>query len=580
MPRAMFFAVSAFAALLTIFGCSKTEVITVYGPFVTEEGLLGPEPGELPDPDGGASVNLTVSGRAGYYRHVPLPSGLSGYRVYEVCQFVTVQAVGWAPPHAVLGEDTSDELGRYSIDISTSADFYIRVLADMDYGTRITVSASTLFPLIEPVAKTRTSLAPPEPILYAASSKILHRADGDQQADVIADTKLPYARGGAFSILGTFYKCLRTMEAAGVLNSLPDKLNVVWSPGNLGQYFSLSTSSEDFFAAVPGTAFIFMGEGEDHYLTVSGGDPYDVQNSDHDEYDEAVLAHEFGHFIMFTTSRDQNWGGPHSGESIVPAAAYSEGLPSAIGCALLGNSAYIDTRGLPPTSELLFAFDCEDPPMVPGVEGYDAEFSVIAVGWDILDGLNGLTDFDNDGVEIDFTSFFNSLSNLATRDEPYDIAWLASLLQQLIDDGALTIAQANDLMASEGAAFPPMASDLWPEDLLLPDAVTGGLDASTGPGGTPPNAELGANANAVFRFDLATSEDVTFELEATPFVYFAANHRIDLYIYDLNHHLVFYMIGIEQEKSATVALADGVYMVRVHHAAPNPQPVTFSLRTQ
>src|SRR5437667_255480 len=43
----------------------------------TEQGLLGPEGNVQPAQDGGAPVNLTVSGTIGYLRYEPTATGLS-----------------------------------------------------------------------------------------------------------------------------------------------------------------------------------------------------------------------------------------------------------------------------------------------------------------------------------------------------------------------------------------------------------------------------------------------------------------------------------------------------------------------
>ncbi len=557
------------ACLMLLGGCSEESAQDPSGTPISVEGMLAPAGGVAPDPDGVAAY-VTITGTAGYYRYEPLQTGLSGYRVFEVCPFVTVQAASHRAPHAILMDTQTDELGRYSLNFITTEDFYIRVFADMGFGTRVVVSASTGFPLVG-APKPASHFSVPQAVPYAVTSPIIHRAQPVQTVNVYADTDLPYMRSGAFSILGTLFKCLRGVQAAGGLALLPQQLNVVWAPGNLGKRFSFETGGRDVVATVPGTAFLWLGDSDIPYLLVAGGEADAILTSDHDEFDDAVIAHEFGHFLIYTTSRNQNWGGPHAGQSIVPNAAYSEGAPTAIGCALLGDRNYIDTRGLPPFSEPLFSFDCENPFFVPGVIGYDAEFSVTAVIWDLLDGPMDLASTDGEYVSVALPQFFNGLFNLATRDE---IIWLPSLLQQLVDDGFLTTAEADLLVSAHGESFPPVPD--WPEELTL-TGISGTLDASTGPNGTPPNAVLGTNANGIYRFEVASAGTILFRLQSIPLVYFDANNRLELFVYDLDGNEVFSITGPAQDKTTSILLQAGVYMVRVHHAASSPQPTNFIL---
>ena len=166
---------------------------------------------------------------------------------------------------------------------------------------------------------------------------------------------------------------------------------------------------------------------------------------------------------------------------------------------------------------------------------------------------------------------------LRTRNGTFNIAYLATLLQQLIDNAQLSSGNANTLVTPYNAAFPPAGADNWPPVIAAPGTVNGSLDASTGPGSTPANAEIGANANACYRLTLAAPQSVTFNLVATPGTYSANQHRVDLFVYDLGNTLLGGAASVNAAKSVTLSLPAGDFLIRVHHAAASAAPVTFSL---
>jgi hypothetical protein len=64
-----------------------------------------------------------------------------------------------------------------------------------------------------------------------------------------------------------------------------------------------------------------------------------------DEFDDSVLAHEFGHFVMKELSRVDSPGGSHRWiDRSHPRLAWSEGAATFIGQTIVGHSVYVDTR--------------------------------------------------------------------------------------------------------------------------------------------------------------------------------------------------------------------------------------------
>lgn len=115
---------------------------------------------------------------------------------------------------------------------------------------------------------------------------------------------------------------------------------------------------------------------------------------DPDIYDDWVIAHEYGHFLMATYSRDDSKGPEHLPSTpSVPATAWSEGWATWFASQALGATTYIDLKanGVPSAR-----FDIESLPLdlVPlgnspaTVEGDLSEAVVSAVLLDLSDDTN------------------------------------------------------------------------------------------------------------------------------------------------------------------------------------------------
>lgn len=533
---------------------------------VTAAEVLGPA-GGLAQPDGGVPVALTVSGKISFERLLPTPTGLGATPVTQNAALVQVEVVRHDDFSVLLAPAAfADANGDYSINFSTDRDFFVRA--------RARLSAATLDCRV-----LHSQMA--SPVVHAVSSAIVSRALGSQTVNVTAGLALPHLRAGAFAALDTARKLAQAAAYSG--SPALGTLDLYWAPGNLGTSFMRDLGGQP--VPILETRFVNTGPLGNPGILVGGGDWNNVSATDHDEFDEAVIAHEFVHFLMRGFSRDNNWGGAHNGEALTPNAAYGEGLPTGLGCILLGDKNYIDTQGLPPASSVRFSFDCENPAFVAGVpsavtgvSGYQAEFAVAAVVWDLLDGgTSNPASTDGDPVAIARDGFLQSFYALSGRTGAYDLVWLASLLQQLIDDARLNAGNAHTLVSPYNASFPPAVAEQWPPALAPAANETGTLNAALGPGATPANAELGQTANAVWRMELAGPQSVTLNLTATAASYSATVHQLDLYVYDLGNNLVASQRSATANKTLSMSLAAGVYMVRVHHAATSPAASGYTL---
>lgn len=522
--------------------------------------VIGPGSGGVPDPDGGSPVALTITGTVTYERLTVTAAGLDLLNpVTENAVNVVVEAVAHNDINNVLGTASTDAVGDYTLNFSTTVDYYIRARAQT--GTGLDIDA---------VYHSQTS----PPLVHAMPSGLLNRAAGSQTVDLhgAADAS---NRAGAFAILDT----ARRLRAACTITSL-GPLDLFWSMGNEGTRVLRNGGGQVITLA---TETGLDGPNGNPSVYLVGGNESDVTNTDHDEFDETVIAHEWASFLQLTQSRDNNFGGAHAGEQLIVSASYSEGVVTAIGCALLDQRVYRDTVGyVGGTSSVQFEFDCESG-VIPGTgTGYGNEFRNTRVVWDLFDGGTGSpADTDADPSSIALADFLSSFVDLRTRTAPYEVAWLASLLQELIDDAQMNATDANTIMATHGEAFPPAGGDSFPISLTVGGAAdTGNLDAWFG---ADPNPILGPQANGVWRIELASAQTVTIDVTNTVGAYDSAMHRLDLSVHDLSRNILAQHVGSARDKTVTVSLTAGTYIVRVQHVPAtqaSSAPTPFSVQAQ
>ncbi len=525
------------------------------GPLTPQAALLGPAPGGS-STDTGPEVSVTVSGRVTFDRLPVGPNGLEATPVVRPAAFVTIEVVRYYFVDWVLASTTTDANGNYTVTFNTDISYYVRAR-----------SASGDDRVYFPEAQ--------DSFIMGVSSPRHARTPSVQTIDLHASATARHNPAGAFAALETMQR-LRAAAATSFPTLGP--IDVFWANGDP------RLDGWNMMPATNTTGATADGPNNRPAIFLRGGSNDDPLNTDHDEYDETVIAHEWASILQLTQSRDNNFGGPHAGEELIPTAAYSEGVVTAIGCALLGTSLYRDTLGFPGgATSVQFEFDCESGLIFGPPDPYRSEFRVTRVVWDILDGGTGSPpDIDGDPVAVDLADFFDSFTALRTRTGDYAVAWLASLLQQLIDDTRLTPAEADQLAAAAGGAFPPPGgTDEFPLPLVIGGPTeTGALDAWSG---MNPNPVLGPQANAVFRLEVAAAQPVQINVQNLVAGYAAASHRLELTVHSLDRLVHFFDFGDAQNKTAQLALAPGTYIVRVHHRPDTQglsQSAPFSIAAQ
>jgi hypothetical protein len=135
---------------------------------------------------------------------------------------------------------------------------------------------------------------------------------------------------------------------------------------------------------------------------------------DTDEFDQHVVAHEFGHYVEHNFSRADNIGGAHGlGDKLDPRVSFGEGFGYAFAAIVLNDPVARDSF-VNGTTQVSGGFDLEDnPPTNPvGAPNSDygcwcSESSVWSILWDVYDNVADA----NDTLALGFTPIWNVLTS-------------------------------------------------------------------------------------------------------------------------------------------------------------------------
>jgi hypothetical protein len=148
--------------------------------------------------------------------------------------------------------------------------------------------------------------------------------------------------------------------------------------------------------------------GETHYEGDRGGAnrhillPGEV-NVDTEEYDETIIAHEFGHYVEDRFSRSDSIGSPHAAaDRLDIRVAFGEGFADAFAGIMLGTTLIRDSVGFNQAQEGFF--DLESGGVVN--PGWYSESSVYHILWDLYDNVADA----NDTVALGFAPIFQILT--------------------------------------------------------------------------------------------------------------------------------------------------------------------------
>lgn len=492
---------------------------------------------------GAGGPPITISGVIQYQRLVLSPVGLGPALESRPARFVDVEVrqQGGGPCYGITSTDAT---GAYSIVVTPPASTALEVVAYAKTGQ------DPLRDLTAHEADPPFSNSHSDANVYAHVGGT-HVADGD---GVVGFT-VPYNPGhpttrpsigfGALDVMVTCWEGVRL--ATGL--ALP-AVHVYTRLGNN--------------AALGSTSFFRPGAWA---IALLGGAAGNLDNSDTDYFDDAVIAHEFCHFVEEAISFSQSRGGSHAGAPIEPNFAWSEGQATGFGCLLLGTPLYRDTFTTNSSSPS-FGFSAENV-VTPDPPGIGGELTVAEIVWDLGDGGAGPTDTDGDGIALPLSEL---LAATLTFDPAADGVYLGLFLDRLVALSAtLTAGQLAAFLAgppeNQGVSYPLAGADVWPTAIGLGDVALGQVDSLPA---NPPNLSVkdpcrGLTSSAWYHLVLPQATTVRIDLDIQPVA--GSGDNLDLFL--TTNAQVFQAFAASTNSGATdeqigpITLAAGTWFIRV-----------------
>ena len=327
---------------------------------------------------------LSVQGSITYDR---IPFEGTSYRGLDYSQSyvtaargVTVQLLDESG--SVLASTITDANGQYEFGAEKNIQARIRVVAelmgvgaaDWDIKVKDNTNGNAQYVMDGSLANTGDA---------DVQTRDLHAASGWTGADY-TETR----SAAPFAILDSIYDALQLVLGSDPSVVLPP-LNVYWSPDNIAINGSLTVG-------YIGTSF-YTSAGPSIYLL-------GAKNNDSDEYDRAVVQHEFGHYLEHQLGRTESIGGSHNISSRLDMrVAFGEAWGNAFAGMAANDPIYRDSLGA--TQGQGFAIDVEN--LGWGRQGWFSEGSIQSLIYDVFDAnADG-----SDNIELGFNAIYNVLTS-------------------------------------------------------------------------------------------------------------------------------------------------------------------------
>ena len=340
--------------------------------------------------------NTTVTGNITFGR-VPFATALQdsdrglwyATPVQQPSRGVVVRALD-ATNQAMLAEGTTDSLGNYSLTVASNTNINIQVFARMLRNTSQPLPRWDVR-VQDGRSASGTAYTYTDGVTFNSSGGTAHNIaipTGVNSSGIATGTRA----SAPFAILDTIYQGIQTVVGVAPTVNFPT-LIVDWGSQTDGTYFS---------------------SGNPQYIALLAD-----LNSDTDEFDQHVIAHEFGHYIENNFSRADNIGGSHGlGDKLDPRVAFGEGFGYAFSAIVLNDAVARDSAN--DNGNLWsgsFNIETNPPAIQVGVnENYGcwcSESSVWSIIWDLYDGAAD----GNDSIALGFAPIWNVLIG-PQRDTP------------------------------------------------------------------------------------------------------------------------------------------------------------------
>ena len=286
--------------------------------------------------------------------------------------------------------------------------------------------------------------------LYAAASDLNTQ---DSSVFILATDSTRIS--GAFNILEMLDEACEMVRYADP-HLVPPNVTALWSPlntatGSGGKEAIGST----YFDASTNTIFLL-------------GD----RSTDSDEFDDSVIAHEFGHLVAAAFSRDSSPGGVHIlGDVLDPRISWSEGWANFFSGAVRNNPIYRDSYG--PNGSNVLQYDLRVDIPQGDQPGYWSEFSVHSILWDLFDAQSD----DSDSIQQLMQTLFPAFEDLSQD----HFIYLPYFLEHLLDRNPNLTNPVSSIARSRSIDFHPetrpSVSNPFPQPINTDQVISGTVDS-------------------------------------------------------------------------------------------------------
>jgi hypothetical protein len=360
---------------------------------------------------------------------------------------------------------------------------------------------------------------------------------------------------GPFAILDTIYTAIQGVRAVAPNTNFP-ALIVDWGTQQDGTFFSSGPVQ--------------------HIALLSD------LSEDTDEFDQHVIAHEFGHYIEHNFSRADNIGGSHAiGEKIDPRVAFGEGWGYAFAAMVLNDPDARDSffgditpsDGIDNPVHASGGFNIETNPT--GSNGcWCSESSVYSILYDLYDSASDT----NDSVSLGLQPIWNVLTT--TQKNTPAFTTIFSFITAIKSDQAASVAAINSLVAAQNidaSSIDAFATTETHFPSLVPQAAALPVYRAATIGGGPyvlrsvNDAGFGNKlSNRRFlKFDVASTRSVTITLTSSnP----STTKDADFVVWRAGNLVANATNPPANQESATFSATPGTYLVEIYDCANGCNP--------
>ncbi len=295
-------------------------------------GSIGSESAVCTTTAGGTTITLTSSATYEFYV-VNSSTGLSTTSSAPIrkAEVQVLNSSGTA-----VACSTTDDSGNISMSIPLLAGSYtLKVLS------RAANSSFTASVLNNPTSMTPYSISTSFSVALTDVSKSVTLSNASYTGTL---------EGGAFNILDQIYSANAFIKNQVNTSCTPPLCSTFTSAGKVQVFWQAGLSPAAYFGS-PSKATSFFLDADDSSLGMASGIYMlgGIQGStcaDTDHFDNAVIMHEYGHFLEKNQSKSDSPGGSHDGNSIIdPRLAWSEGWANFLQGAIRNSTNYTDTVG-------------------------------------------------------------------------------------------------------------------------------------------------------------------------------------------------------------------------------------------